>query len=60
MDDSSSINIIIHFEWIVMDIQLNMEIGQPDLCMAMQNRRSVLFTRGTNISYDPQALSFRA
>ena len=40
-----------------MDIQLNMEIDQPDLCMAMQNRRSVLFTRGTNISYDPQALN---
>ena len=38
-----------------MDIQLNMEIGQPDLCMAMQNRRSVVFTRGTSISHDPQA-----
>ena len=42
---------------LLWNIQLNMEIGQPDFCMAMQNRRSVLFTRGTNISYDPQALN---
>ena len=54
MDDSSSINIIIHFEWIIMDIQLNMEIGQPDFCMAMQNRRSVLFKRGPTFHMIPR------
>ena len=53
MDNNSSINII-HFEWIIMDIQLNMEIGQPDLCMAMQNRRSLLFTRGSTFHMIPR------